>query len=108
MLRDIIITVIGGLILSGVTTMILFLRRFTDLPRQSIIITAALYRILWSNKYQGVALQKIAVAIKTGKCNGEADEAVKAVLTDQERTDEFLRKAALARPDNLADLFKED
>jgi hypothetical protein len=106
--HEIISIVISSLAVVGITALMAFGRKFLDVPKQVIIITAALYRILRSNKYQGVALQKIAVALKNGSTNGEADEAVKAVLTDQERTDEFLRRAALARPDNLADLFKED
>jgi hypothetical protein len=106
--RDVVSYVIGALILSGIMALILFGRKFADLPKQMIVVTAALFRVLRSNKSQGVALQKIAIALKTGCTNGECDEAVKVVVADQNKTDEFLQKAALAKPETLADLLKED
>jgi hypothetical protein len=105
--RDIVSYVVGCLILAGITAIIMFIRKFSELPKQMIVVTAALFRVLRSNKYQGVALQKIAMALKNGCTNGEAEDATKAVITDQEKTDTFLRRAALARPENLADLLKE-
>ncbi len=108
MWHDILTDVIGGLVLTGITSLFLFGRRFLDLPRQSLVITAALFRVLRSNKSQGIALEKIAGALKTGCKNGECDEAIKAVEIDQKKTDEFLQRAAFANPKSLSELLKED
>ena len=108
MWHDIFVDVIGGLILVGVTTLIVFGRQIVGLPREMIVVKAALFRLLRSNKLQGTALQKMALAIKKGSTNGEADDAVKAVVTDQNRTDAFFQKVALVHPDNLEDLLKEE
>jgi hypothetical protein len=108
MWHDIFVDVIGGLILVGVTTLIVFGRQIVGLPREMIVVKAALFRLLRSNKLQGTALQKMALAIKQGSTNGEADDAVKAVVTDQNRTDAFFQKVALVHPDNLEDLLKEE
>ena len=108
MWHDIFVDVIGGLILVGVTTLIVFGRQIVGLPREMIVVKAALFRLLRSNKLKGTALQKMALAIKQGSTNGEADDAVKAVVTDQNRTDAFFQKVALVHPDNLEDLLKEE
>jgi hypothetical protein len=107
-LHDAITYVIGALMLAGITGIVLFLRAFAALPRQMIVVQAALFRLLRSNKFQGIALQKIAECQKKGCTNGATEDAVKAVLTDQEKTDNFLRKVALAKPEHLVDLLKED
>ena len=107
MLHDAFTYVIGALGLAGVTALIMFLRTFMALPRQMIVVQAALFRLLRSNKLQGTALQKTAVALRSGCINGETDEAVKAVLTDQNRTDEFFRKLAVLKPKNLEELLEE-
>ena len=108
MLHEAITYVIGALMLAGITGIVLFLRAFAALPRQMIVVQAALFRLLRSNKFQGVALQKIATCQKNGCTNGETDDAVRAVLTDQEKTDTFLRKAALTKIEHINDLLKED
>ena len=108
MWHDIFVDVIGGLILVGVTTLIVFGRQIVGLPREMIVVKAALFRLLRSNKLKGTALQKMALAIKQGSTNGEADDAIKAVVTDQNRTDAFFQKVALVHPDNLEDLLKEE
>ena len=82
--------------------------RVVGLPREMIVVKAALFRLLRSNKLKGTALQKMALAIKQGSTNGEADDAIKAVVTDQNRTDAFFQKVALVHPDNLEDLLKEE
>jgi len=108
MWHDILGDVIGGLILAGITTLIVFGRQIVGLPREMIVVKAALFRLLRSNKLQGTALQKMALAIKQGSTNGESDDAIKAVAIDQSKTDAFFQKVALVRPDNLEDLLKEE
>ena len=108
MWHEVLSYVIGGLILVGITTLIMFVRNLTGMPRQMIIVMASLFRLLRSNKLQGIALQKMATAIKNGSTNGEADEAIKAVDLDQRKTTEFFQRVALTTQSKLEDLLKED
>jgi hypothetical protein len=106
-LHDAITYVIGALMLAGITGIVLFLRAFAALPTQMIVVQAALFRLLRSNKLQGVALQKIAECQKKGCTNGATEDAVRAVGEDQNRTDEFFRKLAVLKPKNLEELLRE-
>jgi uncharacterized membrane protein len=108
MLKDVISSVVAGLILVGITALIVFGRRLVQIPRQMIIITAALFRLLRSNKLQGTALQKLAIAVKSRGANGTTDDAIDAVALDQNKTDEFFRKVALTSQEHLEELLKED
>jgi hypothetical protein len=106
-LHDAITYIIGSIGLVLLTAAFLFMRTVAALPRQMIVVQAALFRLLRSNKLQGTALQKTALAMKTGCTNGETDDAVKAVIVDQNLTDEFFRKLAILKPKNLEELLKE-
>ena len=108
MWKDVLSYVIGALILAGITAVLVFGRKLVQVPRQMIIITASLFRLLRSNKLQGTALQKLAMAIKTGCTNGESDAAVEAVQFDQKKTDEFFKRIALTPQEKLEDLLEED
>ena len=108
MWHEVLTNIIGGLILAGIIALIVFGRQFIGLPRQIVIILAALFRLLRSNKLQGIALEKVAECQKKGCANGETETAVKAVKTDRDRTDEFFRRIALTPQDKLEDLLKED
>ena len=108
MWKDVLSYVIGCLILAGITVLIAVGRKLGQVPRQMIVITAALFRLLRSNKLQGTALQKLALAIKTGCTNGESDAAVAAVELDQTRTDEFFKRVALTSQERLEELLKEE
>jgi hypothetical protein len=108
MLRDALSYVLGSLLLAGIMTLIVLGRSLIQLPRQMIIITAALFRLLRSNKLQGIALEKVAHCQKDGCLNGETEEAVKAVKKDRDKTDEFFRRIALTPQEKLEDLLKED
>ena len=101
-------TIISGLTVIGIIALLAFGRRIVGLPKEMIVVKAALFRQLRSNKLQGVALAKIATAVKLGSANGECDDAIKAVKTDQQKTDEFLAKAALLHSGSITDLLKEE
>ena len=108
MWHDILTDIIGGLILAGIVAMIALGRQFIGLPRQVVIILAALFRLLRSNKLQGIALEKVAECQKKGCADGDTDIAVKAVVTDRAKTDAFFQRIALTPQDKLEDLLKED
>ena len=108
MLHEALTYVIGAVGLAIVSAIYLFIRTLLPIPRQMIIVQAALFRLLRSNKLQGTALQKTALAVKNGCTNGESDEAVKAVITDQDRTDMFFKKLSVLKPRNLEELLKEE
>lgn len=97
--------IISSLTVAGIITLIAFGRKIVGLPKEMLVIRAALFRLLRSNKLQGVALAKIAECQKEGVNNGKTDIAVAAVTDDQKKIDEFLTKAALGKVD---DLLKEE
>jgi hypothetical protein len=106
--HDVLTYVIGGLLLMGVTALLMVGKNLAHVPQQMVVNQAALFRLLRSNKLQGTALQKIAVALKSGCTNGEADDAVRAVGMDQSKTDEFFKRIALTPKAKLEELLKED
>jgi hypothetical protein len=108
MWKDALSYIIGTLILAGITTLLIFGKQLAGIPRQMIIITAALFRLLRSNKLQGVALEKVAECQEKGVTNGATKIAVAAVVKDREKTDEFFRRIALTPQEKLEDLLKED
>lgn len=99
--------IISGLSVTGIIALIAFGRKILALPKEMMIVKAALFRLLRSNKIQGVALSTIAECQKAQKCNGDTDIAVKAVKEDQKKIDEFLLTAALGKV-NPIDIIKEE
>jgi len=99
--------VISGLMVAGIIALIAFGRKLIALPQQMILVMAALFRMLKSNRLSGVAIKKIAAAMKSGGVNGETDDAVKAIETDQEKMDLFFKLAAFTKPKDLEKLLKD-
>jgi hypothetical protein len=97
--------IVSSLTVAGIVALIAVGRRILGLPKEMLIVKAALFRLLRSNKLQGVALAKIAECQKSGTNNGGTDIAVSAVSRDQTEIDNFLAKAALG---NVDDLFNEE
>ncbi len=95
--------IISGVSVTGILALMAFARKILALPKEMMVVKAALFRLLRSNKKQGTALIIIAECQKSGKCNGDTDIAVKAVKKDQESIDTFLTNAALGKVD-----LKED
>jgi hypothetical protein len=100
--------ILSGLTVIGIATLIAFGRKIVGLPKEMIIVKAALFRLLRSNKLQGIAIAKIAEVQKEGTANGKTDEAVRAVTIDQVSTEAFLTKAAFAKPEKLEDLLEKE
>ena len=94
-------TIISSLTVVGIIALLAFGKKIVGLPKEMLIVKAALFRLLRSNKIQGVALATIAECQKEGKCNGKTEIAIKAVETDQQKIDAFLAKAALGKPEAL-------
>lgn len=105
-LANILELAISSLIVVGITTSLVVLRKVMALPRDMVIIKAAVFRLLRSNKVQGVALTTIAECQKAGKCNGDTGIAVEAVKRDQEATDIFLTAAALGETGKIEEELK--
>lgn len=105
-LRDTIGLIVSSLTAAGIIALIAFGRRIIGLPKEMIIVKAALFRLLRSNKTQGIALTTIAACQKDQRCDGNTDKAIEAVKADQERTDAFLTKAALGKVEDVEDELK--
>ena len=99
--------VASSIIVIVLTALFVFSRKLIGLPKEMIIVKAALFRALRSNKSQGMAIKNIALAMKEGTANGRCDEAVRVVTEDEDRTDRFLLKAAMGHTDVLDDVMKE-
>ena len=99
---------VSSLLVLGIVTVVTLGRKLLMLPKEMVIVKAALFRLLRSNRLQGIAISKIAEVQKEGTANGKTDEAVKAVAEDQVRIDTFLIKAALGKTDVLDDVIKEE
>lgn len=98
--------IISGAVLLVLPVIAISFRKIVFLPREMQIVKAALFRILRSNKIQGVALTTIAKCQKDQACDGNTDEAIAAVKTDQDKIDDFLRAAALGKVDPLDEVLK--
>jgi hypothetical protein len=105
-LHETVSLVISTVTAAGIVALIAFGRKIIGLPREMLIVKAALFRLLRSNKLQGVALTKIAECQKEGTKNGKCDEAASAVSEDQEKTDRFLTAAALGKFDTVEEELK--
>jgi threonine synthase len=103
---EIVGLIISGLAVAGVTAILVFFRKLIALPKQMIIVQAALFRVLRSNKVQGTALTTIARCQKEQKCNGDTENAIDAVRIDQEKTDAFLAVAALGNIEQVKEELK--
>jgi hypothetical protein len=97
--------IIAGLAVIGIVAILALGKRIIALPKEMLIVKAALFRLLRSNKLQGVALEKIAICQKKGCANGETEDAVKAVVKDQGKIESFLMSAALNK---ISDFKEED
>jgi hypothetical protein len=108
MIPQTISDILSALTVLGIIALLTFVRQIVGLPKEMLIVKAALFRLLRSNKKQGLALAKIAECQKKGTANGDTDIAVAAVTEDQDQIDKFLVRAAFANSKNLEDLMKED
>jgi hypothetical protein len=91
--------IVSGVTVAGIVALIAFARKILSLPKEMIVVKAALFRLLRSNKFQGIALEKIATCQKEGCSNGELEGAVKAVTKDRDKIDKFLTAAAFGKVD---------
>ncbi len=105
-LKETINIVITSLTAAGIIALIAFGRKIVGLPKEMIIVKAALFRLLRSNKLQGTALSNLAKCQEEGTRDGKAQEAVRAVEEDQQKTDSFLTKAALGKIEEVAEELK--
>jgi|GEM_PF-2834959 hypothetical protein len=87
--------IISGLVVTAILALIAFMRKIFLLPKEMAVVKAAMFRLLRSNKKQGIALITIAECQKTQKCNGSTDQAISAVKDDQDKIDRFLTSASL-------------
>ena len=107
MSTEILTLIISSLAAAGILALLAYGRKILTLPKEMLIVKAALFRVLRSNKTQGIALATIAQCQRDKKCNGDTEMAIARVRRDQEKIDEFL-KAALFDESKIEIVEKED
>ena len=90
-------TVLATVIVGSAVSVRKTLHKMQEIPREIVLLKAAVFRLLRSNKVQGTGIITIAKNQQSGTTNGTTETTITAVELDQKKIDLYLQYAALGK-----------
>ena len=81
----------------GILAILALGRKIIALPKDMIVVKAAVFRLLRSNQIQSDALVATMHCQVSGDCNGEIGESIEKVKKDQKKITNFLTGVAMGK-----------